>query len=237
MKKNIMLICVSGMLISACSSDDQNANEEIIQPDVSIEQNVEIEEEAEEEEDIEGINALIVIAKQVTTKIPSESEKAPNDYEGPEAGQWLQQGVMDNVFYNISVSSELKAQGKSSYSVDNLSDDNPQTAWVEGKDDYGIGEYIEFSDFYGSTLVIYNGYQKNTDSYQNNSRVKQFEVFVDNASVGFINLHDSPGEQTIDFNKFNVDFQEKKIRLIIAEVYEGKKWKDTAISQMFYRGG
>ena len=44
----------------------------------------------------------------------------------------------------IKASSTLPPQGKANYSLNNISDFDPMTAWVEGKPDYGIGEYIIF---------------------------------------------------------------------------------------------
>lgn len=60
------------------------------------------------------------------------------------------------------------------YSVHNLFDNNPATAWVEGVAGYGSGQY--FIQDLGSALPlkigIRNGYQKSESLYKKNSRVK-----------------------------------------------------------------
>lgn len=143
--------------------------------------------------------------------------------------------MMCDVFGNIKASSILKASGNNTYGTSNLSDDNPQTAWVEGRSDYGIGEYIEFNRA-GDDMRIYNGYQKNEASFYNNSRVKTFKVYLDDNFVGNILLNDKPGQQNINIAQFGVESYET-IKLEIKEVYPGKKWKDTAISELFWEGG
>jgi hypothetical protein len=63
---------------------------------------------------------------------------------------------------NTKASSTLAPQGKMKYLANNVCDDNPNTAWVEGNADYGIGEYIEFKEWGpmgDGTISILNGYQ------------------------------------------------------------------------------
>lgn len=194
--------------------------------------------EEEEEKSINNSEELTIKAVQVTKEIPSEKDKFPDDYEGPEAGTWLLSGVMDNSFNEINVSSTLTPQGKNSYEAVNLSDDNPQTAWVEGKkDDYGINETLELIGG-GIRITIYNGYQRDYNSFYNNSRVKTFKVYFDNEPIGLVELFDSPGAQLIDLEKLDPNnISPEIIKLEIIEVYEGKKWDDTAISEIFYVGG
>lgn len=201
------------------------------------ENNVEIQFE-KEEKSINNSKELTIKAVQVTKEIPSEKDKFPDDYEGPEAGTWLLSGVMDNSFNEINVSSTLTPQGKNSYEAINLSDDNPQTAWVEGKkDDYGINETLELIGG-GIRITIYNGYQRDYNSFYNNSRVKTFKVYFDNEPIGLVELFDSPGAQLIDLEKLDPNnISPKIIKLEIIEVYEGKKWDGTAISEIFYVGG
>ncbi|MFN5911136.1 MAG: NADase-type glycan-binding domain-containing protein, partial [Bacteroidota bacterium] len=95
------------------------------------------------------------------------------------------------------VSSCLAAQGNSSYKAKNLFDWDPQTAWVEGKSDYGIGEYFEVDLILGgSGISIFNGYQKSYDAWKNNSRVKKIKVYADGQPVCYVELKDLMGYQT-----------------------------------------
>ena len=79
----------------------------------------------------------------------------------------------------LQISSRLSNQGNSSYGKDQLTDDDPKTAWVEGKADYGIGESFTVK---GVRLKInHNGYQSSPSNWKNNSRVKRFKIYVNNS--------------------------------------------------------
>ena len=130
------------------------------------------------------------------------------------------------------VSSTLINQGNNNYGSSNLYDWDPQTAWVEGKSDYGIGEFFEVDLPYGGSNVgIFNGYQKSYDSWLNNSRVKKLKVYVDGKAVCFVVLKDLMGYQTFNLP---VDYLANytTFRFEIMEVYPGAKWKDVAISEI-----
>ena len=45
--------------------------------------------------------------------------------------------------WDITTSSTLSSQGNNNYGAENLEDGKKETAWVEGKQGYGIGEKIE----------------------------------------------------------------------------------------------
>jgi len=127
-------------------------------------------------------------------------------------------------------SSCLSQQGNSSYFSKNLIDWDPRTAWVEGKSDYGIGEYFEIDLPYGgSNIGIFNGYQKNHDAWMNNSRVKKLKVYGDGKPICFVVLSDKMGVQNFDLPA-NSDFNKYKFEIV--EVYPGTKWKDVAISEI-----
>jgi len=119
-------------------------------------------------------------------------------------------------------SSCLSQQGNSSYFSKNLIDWDPRTAWVEGKSDYGIGEYFEIDLPYGgSNIGIFNGYQKNHDAWMNNSRVKKLKVYGDGKPICFVVLSDKMGVQNFDLPA-NSDFNKYKFEIV--EVYPGT-WK------------
>lgn len=144
--------------------------------------------------------------------------------------------------YN-KASSSLATQGTKTYGTKNLSDDDPRTAWVEGKSDNGINEYLELKTdgtSFTQTLVIYNGYQSTISAYKNNSRVKKLGIHLDGKILYKVNLLDVMGGQTIAFpekinEKLN-DGGKHVLRLIILDVYPGAKWKDTAISEIYFQG-
>jgi hypothetical protein len=129
-----------------------------------------------------------------------------------------------------SASSTLAPQGASNYKAENLFDWDPQTAWVEGESDFGIGQSFQVDLPYGgSNIGIFNGYQKSYDSWKNNSRVKKFKIYGDGIPLCLLVLQDLMGYQSFDIpndNEYNMYTFE------IIEVYPGIKWKDVAISEI-----
>jgi hypothetical protein len=129
-----------------------------------------------------------------------------------------------------SASSKLTQSGTITYASSNLMDWDPRTAWVEGKVDYGIGEYFEVDLAHGSyNIAIFNGYQKSYDTWINNSRVKKMKVYGDNKLICYVLLKDLMGYQNFDLPTDEVF---KKYKFEILEVYPGLKWKDVAISEI-----
>jgi hypothetical protein len=149
---------------------------------------------------------------------------------------------------SINSSSELKENNGINYSPKNVHDFNKNTAWIEGKPDFGVGEFIEycfdFSEVKGyegglgiNRILLANGYKKNKQIWKNNSRIKQMKVYLNNKPYAILNLLDSFEIQTIDIGeiKFPVN-KETKLKFEITQVYEGKKYKDTAISLLMFDG-
>ena len=128
------------------------------------------------------------------------------------------------------VSSSLKSQGSHNYKMQNLSDDDPQTAWVEGVLGYGIGEWFEVQAI--TVNVIYNGYQSSPSKWENNSRVKRFKVYHDGEPLCFLDLTDEMGAQYFEL-PHRANWESKgNFRFEIVEVYKGKKWEDVCISHI-----
>ncbi len=164
---------------------------------------------------------------------------------------------------DATASSTLCSQGKNNYEVKNLTDDKQNTAWVEGKADYGIGEYIAFKMQYDETdplscfgcvyqffglCYIQNGYCKSDIIWRANSRVKRFKLYHNNTAICFIDLMDTQRLQVINISKFftqnHEGVQEGRIdvkngdvlKFEIIDVYKGEKYKDTAISTFIGQG-
>ncbi len=133
----------------------------------------------------------------------------------------------------VKASSTLKSQGNSDYKLENIEDLDIRTAWIEGKDDYGIGESVEFAfDRKNITqIIIYNGYQKSKEAWENNSRVKRLKLYTDKGLTAILEVQDTRGCQT-----FDIDIESSKYKFVIDDIYEGKKWKDTAISEIDFDG-
>ena len=140
--------------------------------------------------------------------------------------------------YKIKASSSLG----DSYKVEFANDLSYKTAWVEGKKDEGIGEYLEYyfkNDSPRITeIIISNGYMKSEETWKNNNRVKKIKLYVNGVPLGVLNLKDSRTDQhfsvgTLGHNKNGTDLI---LRFEILEVYKGSKYNDTAITEIYFDG-
>lgn len=151
---------------------------------------------------------------------------------------------------DLKVSSTLSSNSFN-YNSTNLTDDDKNTAWVEGNENNGIGEYIEFEYTYDMQYIdaaegackykdeffIVNGYQKNEITWSNNNRVKKMKLYVNNTLFCYIILLDQMGTQSIKLNFIKLLNKKKntiKMKFEVAEVYKGEKYNDTAISELFW---
>lgn len=129
-----------------------------------------------------------------------------------------------NIF---SASSELK-ENDITYSAGNLDVEDSVKPWVEAANDAGYGEYIKIGYGEINGLIISNGYvdYNKPNLYENNNRVKVFEVYnQDNKKIQEIELDDSPNPQI-----FKIKEKCSSIKLVIKEVYKGSKWDDTCVN-------
>ncbi|PWJ37904.1 NADase-type glycan-binding domain-containing protein [Sediminitomix flava] len=155
-------------------------------------------------------------------------------------------------------SSSLANQGSNNYTINNIFDLDLRTAWIEGDSNDGIGHFISFEfdfsekyngfgkpyNFYG-IIEVFNGYCKSEKHWKENSRVKQLQVSLNEKPICLIELEDTWQYQRVDIRKFfkdNYYFPDAPyvishgdvIAFRIMEIYEGDKYKDTAISEFVY---
>lgn len=146
----------------------------------------------------------------------------------------------------VRASSELAPQGKASYAAELAHDFNAYTAWVEGKPDDGVGEWLEyvfrFPDEWGDRMgvngvIVVNGYAKNPSAWKANSRVKRLALDVDGKPWAEIRLLDTDRIQAASFPlvKFPAG-KDTVLRFRILEVHRGKKYRDTALSELLFTG-
>lgn len=143
------------------------------------------------------------------------------------------------------------------YSIKNIYDNSFQTAWAEGVEGDGIGEYFEFylnnnklknEDLRESSLnniysiEIFNGYVKSTKTFKENNRVKKLKVYLNNVPWVILELKDSSskqifylGDKYIDVKKLknqNISNDDLVLKFEIMEVYRGTKYQDTCITEV-----
>jgi hypothetical protein len=161
---------------------------------------------------------------------------------------------------STKASSVLKTDqiNKYNYEPKNLFDDDLSTAWVEGVKGHGEGEWVEINlqdNVIVAAIGIVNGYTKREALYYANNRIKKIKLDVE-----FVATKHSPKSTettTIEleqkqFNELNKTVQApfiswladygdafrpvKKIHLTILEVFPGKKYDDTCISELYILG-
>jgi hypothetical protein len=144
--------------------------------------------------------------------------------------------------YAIKASSSLSRAQGSSYVAKRANDLSYQSAWVEGKEGDGTGEYLEYYFKNNSPritqIIISNGYVKSETVWRNNNRVKKLKLYVNGEPYRILQLDDSRDDQvfevgTLGRNKNGTDLV---LRFEILAVYKGDKYNDTAISEIYFDG-
>jgi len=127
-------------------------------------------------------------------------------------------------------SSTLAQQGSHDYSIKNLNDEDPMTAWVAGGK--GIGEWFEIRSI--RVNHIYNGYQSSPQNWLNNSRVKTFKVYKNNKPICLLALTDEMGDQRFELpeDDEHAAMDTNIYKFEIVDIYKGAKWDDVCISEV-----
>lgn len=162
---------------------------------------------------------------------------------------WYYIVLHDSGVKELSASSMLienTRTGKTVYAPDNLltklyyrySDepyyiayDSLTPPWVEGKNDYGIGEYLDIEFKWPSDeMQILNGFVDFTrmDLYEKNSRVKT--VLIESENPKFSKEYEI--EDHVRYTLITLPEKTQKIRMTIKDVYPGTKYKDTCLSSI-----
>ena len=135
-------------------------------------------------------------------------------------------------FETYCASSVLEPQFGSSYGVSNLFDDTTGTAWVEGQQGNGVGEWItvEFEMLRRvRSFVVQNGYQKSSDIFQKNNRVRQLRVLFSGGETHTFILEDKISSQFLSLRR---PIQAYWLKFVIDDVWAGNKYTDTAITKL-----
>lgn len=137
--------------------------------------------------------------------------------------------IINGTKAKVWASSELKGKTPCQYSVKNLFDGDPKTAWVEGSAGNGVGEWvqIEFEKPVNvSTINISNGYQKSSQTLVENSKLQAFSLLIDDSL--------SPLYRDLQFTKgslFTVGKILKSFKIYVDASTPGTKYKDLCITE------
>jgi len=117
-----------------------------------------------------------------------------------------------------------------------IADDDPSTAWVEGKAGPGVGEWIELrvTPMMGATKVrikVRNGYQKSPSLFTANARVDKARITLLPSKVQkVVTLTDTQGWQEVVVDQPAGTLS--SVRVEIVSVHAGRKYEDLCISDM-----
>jgi hypothetical protein len=142
----------------------------------------------------------------------------------------------------VRASSTLASQGKFTYAGGNAHDDSLATAWVEGIDGDGIGEWVEYElpvqEPRVTTIRIFNGMVKSDNLWKANGRIKVLEMSVNGKRYAVLNLEDSPAQQNFEIGVIEPPDPTKPLilRFTIMSVYQGTKYSDTALTELYFDG-
>lgn len=172
-------------------------------------------------------------------KAETGSELSPGSYYGC--------SLACAMTWTFKCSSFLPSQGDNKYNEKMLCDGNFNTAWCEGAEGDGKGEWIEFhlKDHPGRSagktafkgINVANGYLKSKDIWKKNSRVRQFRMDINGKAVCYIDLSDSMFDQHVIFSGAHYSVGPGDvIRLTITEVYPGDLYPDTCITEIVLQG-
>jgi len=140
---------------------------------------------------------------------------------------WLEENEL--FFGIIEASSTLQ-----DYPVTLLLDGLKDTAWVEGKQDHGIGETISFKSDSEKTfnkIYIENGYHKSEALFNANGKVKTLKVTIANGRSFDFTLKNSMEVAELNLNE---TITTTAVKLEILDVYPGEKYTDTAITSVSF---
>ena len=168
----------------------------------------------------------------------NEEEYSKEDHldVGSRGCSWYCGGGPDSIL----ASSTLSPNKTLDYKADNAHDFSLRTAWVEGVKGYGTGESITFRFAKQSppvtTVEIFNGYMKSDNVWQDNSRVKQLKLYVNDKPYALLNLKDIKSKQIFAIDTLQGVDKELYLKFEIADVYKGDKYDDAAISEIEFDG-
>lgn len=147
---------------------------------------------------------------------------------------------------SVRASSELREGGRF-HAAGRAHDFDLETAWVEGKPGYGIGEYLEYTydtrknpvgrDTGVDRIYIVNGYRKSRHLFQANARVKRFRLLVDGKPHAYIHLRDTSTMQVVQFKPIPLPQKSRRtLRFEIVDVYPGSQYHDTVVTDLTFDG-
>jgi hypothetical protein len=130
-----------------------------------------------------------------------------------------------------TASSALKATTTNNFRATNLVDGDVTTAWSEGAEGAGPGEWVkfEFTDPVRLARIdVANGNQKDEDRFQNGIRIKTMQLEYSSGVTQLVDLLDTEAIQTINTLREEIEW----LKMTIVSVYPDYVWADAALSEV-----
>jgi len=147
-------------------------------------------------------------------------------------------GLFSKVFNKNSLGfaeSSSYLNNNNTYCAMNTYDDDTRTAWVEGAQGNGIGEWIKIylqnkwnENNIFNELHLLTGYNKNEKVFKENNRIKKALIEFSSGQNITVNFIDTINYQIVPIHKQTI----KWAKITILEVYKGTKYNDTCISEV-----
>lgn len=131
-----------------------------------------------------------------------------------------------------SASSVRYAVQSNTYDSANVIDNNKRTAWIEGVDGPGIGEWLRFDfgrEINLHRIVILPGYFKSPQIWAQNNRLAAATLQFSDGSLNHFTFPDRMERQTLDVGAIKTRW----VRLVIDGVFSGTD-PDTAVSEVTF---
>jgi len=125
----------------------------------------------------------------------------------------------------------LKATSTINYGAANLLDGDLATAWNEGAEGPGVGQWVRFAfsnPIVPARIEIANGYQKDAERFHGNVRVKSLKLEYSNGATQVVELLDTEDFQSVTTVQASTEW----IKLTIQSVYPDYVWADAALSEV-----
>jgi len=238
MKKIILNLIALTFAFSGISNVAMAQNLKVIKP--SVEKHDFAKEQAQYNADLKRFEALEAQGKDIPEELLYLTGPDGDAYATVGEGcSWYCSGGPSQVI----ASSSLKPQGKYTYEGKCAHDFSLVTPWCEGVEGNGIGESLTYrfeTNFARITKVkIANGFVLNSGTYYNNARAKKIRLDYNGKPYAILELQDVIGIQTFDVGTLGSGPDAKQpftLKFTILEAYNGAKYQDLCISEIWFDG-
>lgn len=194
-----------------------------------------IEGTGETELGVRIVNGNIVIVRE-KGRVLQKTAVAKSAGSLTETGMLMATGVCSDAADDTKYCADsiLKASSAGDYGPWNLFDGRPETAWIEGEPDAGVGQLVTLTfaaERQITALRITNGYNKSERLFGRNSRPRMLRLIFASGDEREITLADRMGPQEVAIDP---PVTAQVVSVQIRSVYKGSKYTDTAISELAF---